>query len=136
MFGSFLLNEGLELEMKQELKEVLGKLDAESRTYATNGIGYRLAPVKGVVGSEWRVLVKAVERATNRVLDAPVGFIVVKRQQDDTVSFKVPSRYEWSTPEAQQFDPEGKYFASFILHVLNTFQKAGYVELPGPLPVE
>ena len=136
MFGSFLLNEGLELEMKEELKEVLRKLDAESRSFATNGIGYRLAPVRGVLGSEWRVLVKAVDRATNQVLDAPVGFIVVKKQDDGTLSFKVPPREEWSTPEAQQYDPEGKYFASFILHVLNTFQKLGYVELPGPLPVE
>ena len=136
MFGNFLLNEGLEMEIKRDMSEVVGKLDAESKEFATNGIGYRVVPGKGVLGAEWRMLVKPVDRASGRVADAALGFILIRKLEDGTVSFKIPPRSEWSTEQAQQMDPEGKYFASFILHVLNTFQKLGYVELPGPLPVE
>ncbi len=136
MFGSFLLNEGLEVEIKRDMREVVGKLDEESKGFASNGVGYRIVPGKGVLGSEWQMLVKPVDRASGRVADNALGYILIKKLEDGTVSFKSPPRSEWSTEQAQQMDPDGKYFAGFILHVLNAFQKLGYVELPGPLPVE
>jgi hypothetical protein len=134
MYGGFLLGEGIEMEVQADLKEVLDSLEREVPTFVCDEYSYQLSPTSGKLGAEWRLLVKLFDPKAEKVLETPIGFIIVSRQPEGTTALRIPPRHEWSTEEAQQFDSEGKFFTSFILQLLNAFQRLGYISLPGQLP--
>ena len=89
--------------------------------------------VKGVLGSEWRLLVKPVDMSTGMVMETPVGLITVSKEEDGSTLLKIPPREEW---EGDPFDRGGRLFTSFILQVFRVFQRLEWIDLPGPLPEE
>ena len=134
-FARFLLEEGVELDLKVDMRHVIALLDSEVPNFSYNGYGYRISPTKGVLGSQWRLLVKPMDRDSDAELNPAVGFIEIDQLEDGHVSFRIPPRHQWGDDEARAFDEEGDVFASFIFQILNTFQGRGLIDLPGQLPV-
>jgi hypothetical protein len=134
MFGSFLLDQGVEMELDAELGEVLSALDREVPSFACDGYGFRLNVVKGVLGSQWRLLVTAVEEDSGEALDSPIGLAIVSREDDGSTSFRIPPRSEWSESHPEVSDADGRLFTSFVLQLFEAFHRLGWMELPGPLP--
>ena len=132
MFGAFLLDQGVEMELDADLNDVLAALDREVPTFSCDSYGFQLNVTKGVLGSQWRFLVNPVDKEEGKAIDAPVGFVIVTRREDGTTSFQIPPRSEWGSSQA--FDADGRLFTSFILRILETFQRLGWIDLPGPLP--
>ena len=134
MFGAFLLDEGVEMELDADLREVLAVIDREVPTFSCDNYGFQVNVTRGVVGSQWRFLVNPVDKEAGKAIDAPVGFVIVTREQDGTTSFQVPPRSEWGTPQGRTIDADGRLFTAFIFQILETFQRLGWIDLPGPLP--
>ena len=133
--GHLLLEEGVEMELKADMSEVISLLDSEVPSFSYDGYGYRVTSLKGVLGSQWRLIVKPWDRASDAELSPMVGFIEVDKLEAGGVGFRIPPRDQWGDDEASAFDEEGKLFASFVFQILNTFQRHGFIDLPGQLPI-
>ena len=133
--GHFLLEQGMEVELKAEIGEVISLLDREVPKFECDGYGYRISSAKGVMGSQWRLLVEPMMEDNNT--DAPlpaVGRIEIFSLGDGATSLRIPPRDRSDGGEPPVFDPEGRIFSSFIFQLLNTLQSEGFVHLPGRLP--
>ena len=132
--GHLLLEEGIELELKVEMKEVIALLDSEVPNFAHDGYGYRITSMKGVLGSQWRLLVKPWDLASSTPLTPAVGLIEIDALGGGT-SLRIPPRAQWGDEESWAFDEGGALFASFVFQLLNAFQNRGFIDLPGQLPL-
>ena len=132
--STLLLEQGVELEMRADFHEVISVLDQEIPQFACNGYGYMLTGGKGQLGVRWHQMVKLLHQPTDRLIDSPVGHIEIEKLDDGVLRFKIPPRAEMDYPRIGQFDPDGRYFGSFILQILNSFQRHQLINLPGTLP--
>ena len=135
-FGNVLLEEGVEVELKTGLQEVMAILDQEVPDFTHNGYGYQVSSMKGVVGSRMQILIKPWDRDSGVELAPAVGYIDVYAVEGGSVNFRIPPRDEWGDEEAVAFDEDGKFFSSFISQILNAFQDKGLLRLPGQIPVQ
>jgi hypothetical protein len=134
MFGTFLIDQGIELNMRVEMDDVLRVLDQEVATFSHGGFGYQLEAGKVVLGAQWQLLVRPVNLQPGKVEETAIGYIVISLT-DDGVSLQIPPRYEWHTLDAQKFDADGSYFTAFLLKLMSALQRRQLLELPWPLPV-
>jgi hypothetical protein len=133
--GYFLLEEGLDVELMAGMDEIIALLDNEVPSFTHDSYGYRVVPLKGVLGTLWRLNIKPRDLENNIELTPTVGTIEVDKLPDGATSFKIPPRDQWGDEEARTFDPDGNIFAGFIFQILNAFQRKGYIDLPGELPI-
>ena len=133
--GHLLLEEGVEIELKSEMKDIIAFLDNEVPNFSCDGYGFRISSLRGVAGSQWKIIVKPWDIANATELSPTVGLIEVNKLEGDSISFKIPPRDQWGDDKAAAFDEEGNLFASFIFQLLNAFQGRGLIDLPGQLPV-
>jgi len=136
MFGQFLLDQGVELELEADMGEVLDFIDKDMSNFTCGDYGYKVSSGKGIMNSEWKLMVKPLDLDTSMVVDTPVGFLEVKKVDDEATSFKIPPRVQWGQEGEVPTEHETKLFASFIFQTLNAFQNRGFIQLPGVLPVE
>ena len=134
--GHLLLEEGMELELKADIKDVIALIDSEVPNFSYGGYGYRTSSLRAVLGSQWKLLIKPWDRATATELSPTVALIEVDKLESGSVSVRIPPRDRWGDDEAVGFDGEGNIFASFIFQLLNAFQRRGLVDLPGQLPIQ
>ncbi len=134
-FGYFLLEEGVEMELKVSMREIVSILDEEVPSFTYDSYIYRISAAKGVLGSQLKLLVKPWNSANAAEVAPAVGFIEVNKTENGKISFKIPPRDQWGDDETRAFDEEGKFFSSFIFQLLNAFQSRGLIDLPGQLPV-
>ena len=133
--GRLLLEEGLDIELKADIREVIELLDGEIPKFVCDGYGYRISSSMGVASSKWRLMVKPWDLASSTELEPAVGFIEVDKMEGGSVDFRIPPRDQWCDAEARAFDEDGKLFSSFIFQLLTAFQVRGFVDFPGRLPV-
>ena len=134
-FARVLLEEGVELELPVDLGELISLLDRVVPRFTCEKYGYQLATVtRAQLGSRWHVLVKLADRATERMLDAPVGCIEMDKLENGKVRFRIPPRAEQDYPGIKELDPQGRFYGALIFYLLNTFQNNKLIELPGVLP--
>ena len=134
-FAQFLLEEGVEMEIQSELREVLVALDSDVPTFSYSGCGFQVRPLGGVIGSKWKLQVQALERRRGALPSPSVGFIEMDKLAGGGTRLRVPPWDEWADADSKAFDKEGDFFASFIFQLLNAFQGRGLIELAGRLPV-
>ena len=133
--GHFLLDQGMEVELKAEIGEVISLLDSEVPKFECDGYGYRISSAKGVMGSQWRLLVEPTMEDGNAAPPLPaVGLIEIFSLGDGGTSLRIPPRDRLSGGEPATFDQDGRIFSSFIFQLLNMLQSEGFVDLPGRLP--
>ena len=130
-----LMEEGVELELAAEMKELIQLLDSEVPGFTCEGYGYSISSMKGTLGSSWSLMVKPSDRTTGVTLAHAVVLIEIEALGSGYVSFRMPPRTEWGDDESTALDPDGKLFASFVFHVLNAFQRRSLVDFPGSIPI-
>lgn len=135
-FGQFLLKEGMDLELSAELGDVISFLDDVVRLFDFGGHSYRLEPVNGVIGTRWNLAVRASALATPGEADRAVAFIEVGGLGGGVTGLKILSREQWLTCGPQATDQEVKLFSHFAFQLLNALHGEGFLEMPGPLPIE
>jgi hypothetical protein len=131
MLNSFLLDQGVEMELDAEMKEVIDALDKAVSGFQTEDYTFKLSVTKGVLGSQWRFLVNAIGVRTKKEVKAPLGFVTVSKEENGKTSFKIPPKSEWGD---DPLDTDGRLFTNFIFRVFETFHLQGWIELAGPLP--
>ncbi len=135
-FTSFLLEQGIEIELPISLNESLGMIEEIVAAFSHEGHGYLLAAVsRGQLGSRWELAVKVTDPMSNRpIADEPVGFVNLTRVAPDATQLVVPPRTPEGGIEADHFDAEGRYFGAFIFQMMNALTERNLMEMPGVLP--
>ena len=134
-FARVLLEEGVEFELPVDLAELISLLDRVVPRFTVEKYGYQLATVtRAQLGTRWHVLVKLTDRATERMMDAPVGCIEMDKLENGKVRFRIPPRAEQDYPGIKDLDPQGRFYGALIFYLLNTFQDNKLIDLPGVLP--
>ncbi len=136
MFGHFLLEQGLELELEAEMGEIMDFIDKDIPNFVCGDYGYNVSSGKGVLNSEWKLMVKPRELETSTIGKRPVGYLMVEKLNEYVTKFTIPPRVQWGQEGEGPTEQEAKLFSSFIFQTLNAFQNRGYIQLPGVLPVE
>ena len=135
-FTMALLEDGVDVVIASDLSSIVSLLDKEVRSLFYAGHGYALSSGKGTVGARWDLMVKSVNLAGSKGAPRPVGRIELEKQEDGSVQFKIPPRAEQKVPEAQETDPDGRLFGSFIYQTINVLKRHQLIDLPGELPTE
>lgn len=136
MFGRFLIDEGVEVELPMDLSKAVDMLDKEVRNFAYDGYIYKLGGYAGTMHSQWKMSVQATDKATNWELPSPIGYVHVgKDENTSTTLLKIPPRLEWHRDRQDLSDLEAKLFTSFIFQLLNMLQDKKLIDLPGKLPM-
>ena len=135
MFGEFLLEQGVEMELHADIGEILDLLDKEVPNFSCDELGFSLSGFNGKLRSQWKMFVKPLDREKGTVLDHPVGFIQVARLDQGLTGFKIPPRDKWRNEGAPVSELEARRYSSFIFQLLNVLQSRGLVDLPGQMPV-
>ena len=134
-FTQVLLEEGVEVELPARLSDVIAMLDEDVPGFSCQGYGYRIAPVKGHIGSHWDLIVRSVNPARSDMAFAPVGRLEVEKLDRDTVLFRIPPLFEQQSEDVANFDTDHRLFGAFVYQVLNSIRRRQLIDLPGPLPV-
>jgi hypothetical protein len=133
--GSLFLDWGLEVELRADMKDVVGLLDNVMYDFSYDGYKYWISSSKGIVGSQWKLLVKLWDTSTSIQPTLTIGYLEIDKLDNGETRFMIPPRDEWGDDKSKAFDSEGRFFSGFVYHLLNTFQNRGMMDLPGPLPV-
>ena len=133
--GTLFLDWGLELDLRADMEEVVALLDGAIYDFSYDGYSYSISSITGMLGSEWKLLVKLCDTSSDIPPTLTIGYIEIDRLDNGSTSFKIPPRDQWGDDESKAFDEEGRFFSGFVYHLLNTFQDRGMMDLPGPLPV-
>ena len=133
--GHLLLEEGVDMELSTDMRELIRLLDSEIPGFTCEGYGYSVSLMKGTVGSRLSLMVKPWDLASGVTLDPAVALVEIESLESGSVSLRIPPRAEWGDDESTAMDPEGKLFASFVFHLLNSLQRHNLLDLPGCLPI-
>ncbi len=133
-FAHFILEEGVELEMESEIGDVIVALDTDVPVFTYQDYEFHVRPKGGVIGSKWRLDVKAAEDRRGENPWTSVGFIEVDKMSEGGTVLRVPPWNEWCESHSKLYGREGDLFASFIFQLLNAFKARGLVNLPAHLP--
>jgi hypothetical protein len=134
-FAHFILEEGVEMEMQSEIGDVIVALDTDVPVFSYEDYEFHVRPKGGVVGSNWKLDVKAVEHRRGEQPWTSVGFIEVNKMSEGGTLLRIPPWNEWCESHSKLFAKEGDLFASFIFQLLNAFQARGLINLPAQLPI-
>ena len=143
MFGDFLMEQGVEMELSADIDEVVDVLDRGLPEIRCDDCSYHVSSMKGVLGSKWKLLVRAQPGSASSKSAPMVGHIEIERLNDGLTSFKIPPRQEWIEEETQPSGAQGrligtetqeKLFAGFVFQLLNLLRERGFVDLPHKLP--
>ena len=122
--GSFLLDEGIELQLSADIKEVLGKVQEHSASFTYQDSSYTVIPLGGRAGSLWMLGVGLKDGQS-------IGVFSIEKLDNGTTLFKVAPRSQWGNEQPGLIDHDGSYFTSFLLELFKTFVRERYVDLPG-----
>ena len=143
MSGGFLLEQGIEMELKAHINEVIELLDQELPNFHCDDGSYQVSSIKGVLGSQWKLLVRTQDNSNTSKATQPVGHLTINRSADGLTVLKIPPREQWGEEIPQRegvqgrlfsSDAEERFFSSFIFQLLNLFQARGFIDLPQKLP--
>ena len=122
MFGEFLLEAGVDVELHVELVEVLDLLEKHIPSFFCNGVGFRLTGFNGVAGSKWRMSVRTEDKENGTVLEPAVGYIEVEKLDQGLTGLKIPPRDQWQIEEPIS-EAEARRFSSFIFKITFRFEE-------------
>ncbi len=143
MLGGFLLEQGIEMELRADFNEVIELLDQELPKFHCDDGVYQVSSMKGVLGSQWKLLVRTQDSSNTSKAPPPVGHLTIERSSDGQTILKIPPREQWSENISQSAGVQGRLFTSgteerlftgFIVQLLNLFQERGFIDLPQKLP--
>ena len=144
MFGGFLMEQGIEMELTADIGEVLDLLDRVIPDIRCDDCSYHVSSMNGTLGSKWKLLVRAQSGAASAKAAPIVGYLEIERLDNGMTSFKIPPSQKWipdgSTSSGSQgrligTEKEEKIFSAFVFQVLNLLTERGFTDLPQKLPI-
>ena len=129
-----MLEEGVGVEMPTNLSGIIGILDKEVPHFICEDRGYTVTPGKGNLGKRWDLMINATDYYNQQLEPVIIGRLELEKVDDCSVLLRVPPRLDQAISEAEQHDPTGHIFGSFVCQTLNTLQRHQLIELPGVLP--
>jgi hypothetical protein len=133
-FTMVLLEEGVEVELPTDLSGIIAILDREVPYFTCEGHGYSVSAGKGTLGQRWDLVVNHFDNKNREIGPSALGRVELETLDKNHVQLRIPARAEHETPQAAQFDPDGRFFGSFIYQTLNALQRHSLINLPGVLP--
>ena len=133
-FTMVMMGEGVEVELPTDLTRIISILDKEVPYYSCHGHGYALSSGKCTLGKSWELMIKSVNYTNPDIDPFAIGRIEIRKIDDQHIQLRIPPRLGQELPHADEFDPAGELFGSFICHMLNTLQRYKLLDLPGVLP--
>ena len=134
-WGALFMDWGLELELRGDITEVTSLLDDTMSDFTYDGYTYSIGSSKGVMGSNWKLLVKLQDRSSFFNPEFTIGSIELEGLDNGYTNLKIPPRDQWKGEDTSGFDEDGKFFSGFVYHLLNTFQDRSIIDLPGYMPI-
>jgi len=135
MFGQFLLEQGVEIELPVGVNSVLGVLDEEIPKFRHKEYCYDIGSCKSDLKTEWQFTIKA------RMLEKPgtamllVAVLVLEKSDDATTLIKIPPVIEGQKKHAGPSQIQFDLFSSFVFQMLNGFRSKGFSSMPEALPI-
>ncbi|PKB73753.1 MAG: hypothetical protein BZY75_00205 [SAR202 cluster bacterium Io17-Chloro-G7] len=135
-----MLEEGVEVAVPTDLNAVVSMLDREIPHFSCFGYGFTVTSGKGTLGKRWELMIKSVNHAKGDPKLFPLGRVELEKLDDHFVKFRIPPRIDKESPSAgesqgaDEHDPDGRIFGSFVSQTLNMLQRYNLIELPGVLP--
>ena len=135
MFGQFLLEQGVEIELPVGINSVLGFLDEEIPKFRHKEYCYDLSSCKSDLKTEWQFTVEAqmFEKSGAKLL--LIAVLVLEKMDDLTTSVKIPPVIEGRKKQEGPSDNDIELFSSFVFQLLNGFRSKGFSSMPEALPV-
>lgn len=129
--GHLLLEEGVEIELKADISDVIALLDSEVRGFARDGYSYSIGSMKGILGSQCKLTVTVSDERSEPQSPSVVGVMEVDKLEGGGVSFRMALPDPWGL-----IHEEGRLFSGFVFQLLSAFQRRGFIELPERLPLD
>lgn len=136
MYNHFLVEQGLELEVESEIYDLVDFIDDCVSNFQYGEYGFSVSSGRGIIGSEWKLLVRPKILANPFLKPDPIGFILVRKIDAFTTSLLVPPHRDIQREKGDWTDLDAKLFLNFICQMLNGMQERGFIQLPGLIPVE
>lgn len=136
MYRHFLVEQGIELELDADLIDVVDFIDNNISTFVCGEHGFSISSGKGVLDSEWQLVVRPRELMNPQVQKDPIGCIMVEKMEGNMTRLAIPPQKQYGEDGYIPTDLESKLFVSFLCQTLNRLQNRGFIELPGLVPVE
>ena len=136
MYSHFLVDQGIEMEVESEIYDLVDFIDDCVSEFQYGDYGFSISSGKGIIGAEWKLLVRPKALADPFVKQDPIGFILVEKIDGYSTLLTVPPHREIQRESGDWTDLEAKLFLSFICQMLNGMQERGFIQLPGLIPVE
>lgn len=135
MFNHFLVEQGIELDAESDIYDLVDFIDDAAASYEYGDYGFSISSGRGVIGSEWKLLLRPKILSNPFAKPDPIGFILVEKVDDFTTRLTIPPHHEIAGMDERWTDEDAKLFLNFICQMLNGLQERGYIKLPGPIPV-
>ena len=136
MYKHFLAEQGLEMDVESEIYDLVDFIDDCVSSFQYGDYGFSVSSGRGVIGAEWKLLVRPKLLANPFAKPDPIGFILVEKIDGYSTRITVPPHREIQRESGNWTELEGKLFLNLICQMLNGMQERGFVKLPGLLPVE
>ncbi len=136
MYNHFLVEQGLEIDVDSEIYDLVDFIDDCVSTFEYGEYGFSVSSGRGVIGEEWKLLVRPKILANPFLKPDPIGFILVKKVDQYTTSLLVPPHRDIAREQGEWTDLDAKLFLNFICQMLNGMQERNFIQLPGLIPVE
>ena len=135
MFGQFLLEQGVEIELPVGIKTVLGFLDEEIPKFKHKEYCYDIGSCKSDLKTEWQFTVKARMFEQAETAMPLVAILVLEKSDDMTTLVKIPPVIEGRKKQAGPSENQIELFSGFVFQMLNGFRSYGFSSMPESLPV-
>ena len=136
MYNHFLVEQGVEMEVEEEIYDLVDFIDDCVSNFRYGEYGFSVSSGRGVIGEEWKLLVRPKFPDNPFVKLDPIGFIVVEKVDQYSTRILVPPHRDIDREVGDWTDEEAKMFLNFICQMLNGMQERGFIELPGLIPVQ
>ncbi len=136
MYNHFLVEQGLEVDVESDIYDLVDFIDDCVSSFEFGEYGFSVSSGRGIIGSEWKLLVRPKILANPFLKPDPIGFILVKKVDEYTTCLLVPPHREIQRETGEWSDLDAKLFLNLICQMLNGMQERGYVQLPGLIPVQ
>tara|TARA_B100001245_G_C22853565_1_gene410326 strand:+ start:733 stop:1140 length:408 start_codon:yes stop_codon:yes gene_type:complete len=134
MFHEFLIENGMDVQLKADMSDVLGILDKDVGSFQYDGGSFKLTSFNGVPGSVWKMMVKFVDVGSEFREESDIGYIEVSKINDGQTNLLIPPRSAWDNNNGER-EKQAHRFASFAGQLINSLQERHLTDLPGTLPV-
>lgn len=135
MFHEFLIENGIDVQLKADMGDVLEVLDNGVDSFQYDGGAFKLTSFNGVPGSVWKMMVKFVDVSRDFREESDIGYIEVSKIKDGRTNLLIPPRSAWDNNNNREKEKQAHRFASFAGQLINSLQEKHLTDLPGTLPV-